>query len=84
MINCGGALCGVLVWLEEPLDPQTNQPKIDKRNADASKQGRPLLGIPIVLNMRPAAVMGGRRLQCRGWQDLFRFVHHVRSELSTA
>jgi uncharacterized protein (DUF2147 family) len=54
MINCGGALCGVLVWLEEPLDPRTNQPKIDKRNADASKQGRPLLGIPIVLNMMPS------------------------------
>jgi clan AA aspartic protease (TIGR02281 family) len=51
IVNCGGALCGVLVWLEEPLDPQTNQPKIDKRNADASKQSRPLLGIPILLSM---------------------------------
>jgi uncharacterized protein (DUF2147 family) len=55
MISCGGALCGVLVWLEEPLDPQTNQPKIDKHNADASKRGRPLLGIPIVLSMRPGS-----------------------------
>jgi len=51
--NCGGALCGNLVWLQEPLDPATNQPKLDKENADAGKKGRPLLGIPIVLEMRP-------------------------------
>jgi len=29
--------------------------QIDKRNADASKQSRPLLGIPIVLNMKPSS-----------------------------
>ena len=83
IVNCGGAICGNLVWVDEPLDPETKKPKIDKRNADASKQGRPLLGIPIVLNMKPeqhAAVMGGRRLQCRGRQDLFRFLHLDRGE----
>ena len=34
-------------------DPETHQPKTDKHNADASKQGRPLIGIPIVLSMKP-------------------------------
>ena len=41
MINCGGALCGVLVWLEEPLDPQTNQPKMtNAMPTPASKAAR--------------------------------------------
>jgi uncharacterized protein (DUF2147 family) len=52
--NCGGALCGTLVWLKEPIDPATGQPKLDKNNADASKQSRPLLGAPIVLGMTPS------------------------------
>lgn len=54
IVNCGGAICGSLVWLQEPNDPETHQPKTDKHNADASKQGRPLLGIPIVLSMKPS------------------------------
>ena len=52
--NCGGALCGALVWLKEPYDPATGRPKTDKNNADASKQSRPLLGVPIVLAMKPS------------------------------
>jgi len=54
VVNCGGALCGTLVWLKEPIDPETHRPKTDKHNADAAKQGRPLLGAPIVLNMKPS------------------------------
>jgi uncharacterized protein (DUF2147 family) len=54
IVNCGGALCGNLVWLKEPNDPATNRPKTDKHNADASKQSRPLLGVPIVLGMKPS------------------------------
>ena len=52
--NCGGALCGALVWLKEPNDPETGRPKTDKNNADASKQSRPLLGVQIVLGMKPS------------------------------
>jgi len=51
--NCGGALCGALSWLKEPTDPDTHKPKTDKNNADASKQSRPLLGVEIVLGMKP-------------------------------
>ena len=54
IVNCGGALCGNLIWLKEPNDPDTNKPKLDKNNADASKRTRPLIGIPIVLNMKPS------------------------------
>jgi uncharacterized protein (DUF2147 family) len=53
IVNCGGGLCGTLVWLKEPNDPATGRPKTDKHNADASKQSRPLLGVPIVLGMKP-------------------------------
>ncbi len=52
--NCGGALCGALVWLKVPNDPDTGRPKTDKNNADAGKQGRPLLGVQIVLGMKPS------------------------------
>jgi uncharacterized protein (DUF2147 family) len=51
--DCGGALCGTIVWLKEPNDPDTKKPKTDKNNADASKRGRPLMGVQIVLAMKP-------------------------------
>ncbi len=52
--NCGGALCGAIIWLKVPNDPDTGRPKTDKNNADASKQSRPLLGVQIVLGMKPS------------------------------
>jgi uncharacterized protein (DUF2147 family) len=54
LTNCGGALCGALIWLKTPIDPATGKPKLDKNNADASKQSRPLLGAQIVLGMKPS------------------------------
>jgi len=54
IVNCGGALCGNIVWLKEPIDPETNQPKTDKNNPDPSLRSRPLLGVPIVLSMKPS------------------------------
>jgi uncharacterized protein (DUF2147 family) len=54
IVNCGGAICGNLTWLAEPNDPETKQPKTDKNNKDSGKQGRSLLGVPIVLSMKPA------------------------------
>jgi|tagenome__1003787_1003787.scaffolds.fasta_scaffold18903090_1 uncharacterized protein (DUF2147 family) len=52
--DCGGALCGTIVWLKEPNDAETGKPKTDKNNADASKRSRPLIGTQIVLGMKPA------------------------------
>jgi len=51
--DCGGALCGTIAWLQEPNDPETGKPKTDKNNSDASKRGRPLIGVQIVLGMKP-------------------------------
>ena len=52
--DCGGALCGTIMWLKEPNDPDTGKPKTDKNNSDASKRSRPLIGVQIVLGMKPA------------------------------
>ena len=52
--DCGGALCGTVVWMKEPIDPETHQPRLDKFNADAAKRGRPLMGVTIVLGMKPS------------------------------
>jgi clan AA aspartic protease (TIGR02281 family) len=53
VVKCGDAICGTLVWLEEPIDPQTNRPKTDKNNSDVAERGRLLLGLPILLNIYP-------------------------------
>jgi uncharacterized protein (DUF2147 family) len=52
--NCGTALCGALVWLKTPNDPKTGKPKTDSENIDAAKRTRPLLGVEIVLGMKPS------------------------------
>lgn len=52
--RCGAALCGTIAWLREPTDPQTRRPKTDKRNADPAKRNRPMLGVAIVLGMKPS------------------------------
>lgn len=51
--SCGAALCGTLVSLREPNDRETGKPKVDRNNADNAKRTRPLLGIAIVLGMKP-------------------------------
>jgi uncharacterized protein (DUF2147 family) len=52
--DCGGALCGNIVWMKEPIDPETGKPRADKNNPDASKRGRPLMGVTIVIGMKPS------------------------------
>lgn len=52
--DCGGALCGTIIWLKEPNDPDTGKPKTDKNNSDTAKRSRPLMGVQIVLSMKPA------------------------------
>ena len=51
--RCGGALCGSVSWLREPLDRE-GKPKVDRENPDASQRGRRLIGLPVLLNMKPS------------------------------
>jgi uncharacterized protein (DUF2147 family) len=50
--RCGEAICGNLAWLKQPNDA-SGRPKLDANNADAGKRNRPVLGVPIILGMRP-------------------------------
>jgi uncharacterized protein (DUF2147 family) len=45
--SCGDKLCGNLVWLKEPLNPQ-GKPKTDIHNPDTALQSRPLCDVPIL------------------------------------
>ena len=36
--SAANAICGTIAWLEEPIDTKTGRPRIDRRNADASKR----------------------------------------------
>jgi uncharacterized protein (DUF2147 family) len=49
----GNSLCGAIVSLKEPNDPQTGKPKIDINNPDQAKRNRPLIGVRIVLDLKP-------------------------------
>jgi uncharacterized protein (DUF2147 family) len=51
--DCGGALCGTIVWLKEPND-EAGKPKTDKNNPDAARKAKPLIGTQIVLGMKPS------------------------------
>ena len=35
---------GKIVWLREPVDPETNKPKVDKNNPDEQMRSTPLRG----------------------------------------
>jgi len=36
---------GKIVWLKEPLDPETGKPKLDKNHPDETVRSRPVLGL---------------------------------------
>jgi uncharacterized protein (DUF2147 family) len=44
---CGPAMCGNIVWTKGP-------PATDKNNSDPAKRNRSVIGLPIILNMKPA------------------------------
>lgn len=39
-----GHYAGKIIWLKEPIDPETGKPKLDKRNPDKAKKTLPTLG----------------------------------------
>jgi uncharacterized protein (DUF2147 family) len=50
---CGASLCGAIVGLAKPLNKQ-GQPKVDRKNPSKSLRNRPLIGLTILANMKPA------------------------------
>jgi uncharacterized protein (DUF2147 family) len=52
--KCGEALCGVIVALKDAIDPATGHPPTDTENEDAAQRKRPLIGVQVVIGMKPA------------------------------
>jgi len=53
--RCGGNLCGKVVWLKEPIDPATGKPQVDDNNSNPALKNRPILGLQLFIDMRPAS-----------------------------
>jgi uncharacterized protein (DUF2147 family) len=49
---CGSSVCGTVVGLKQPIDPETGKPLTDKKNPDASKRQRPMIGVAIALGFK--------------------------------
>jgi uncharacterized protein (DUF2147 family) len=52
--RCGGGICGVIVWLKDPIDPATGKPQVDDKNHNPSLAKRPMIGLPLFSGMHPA------------------------------
>lgn len=51
---CGGTICGTIAGLKEPISKIDGKPKVDRENPDPSLRKRPLIGLPILIGMKPA------------------------------
>jgi uncharacterized protein (DUF2147 family) len=52
--KCSGGLCGVVVWLRDPINPATGKPQVDDKNPNPALARRPMIGLPLFMGMRPA------------------------------
>jgi uncharacterized protein (DUF2147 family) len=50
--KCGGGICGVIVWLKDPINPATGKPQVDDKNPNPSLARRPMIGLPLFSGMR--------------------------------
>jgi uncharacterized protein (DUF2147 family) len=46
--SCGSALCGTVVWTKK-------QGGLDENNPDPAKRSRPIMGVQLLLGMKPAS-----------------------------
>ena len=52
--KCGGGICGVIVWLRDPINAATGKPEVDDKNPNPALAKRPMIGLPLFTGMRPA------------------------------
>lgn len=52
--NCGGNLCAKIVGLKEPISKIDGKPKVDRENPEPELRKRPLIGLQILIGMKPA------------------------------
>src|ERR1700724_1801087 len=52
--KCGGGICGVVVWLKDPIDPATGKPQIDDKTPNPALAKRPIIGLSLFSGMQPS------------------------------
>jgi uncharacterized protein (DUF2147 family) len=52
--RCSGGICGVVVWLKDPINAATGKPQIDDKNPNPALAKRPMIGLPLFMGMRPS------------------------------
>jgi len=52
--RCGGGICGVIVWLKDPINPATGKPQVDDKNPNPALAKRPMIGLPLFSGMQPS------------------------------
>jgi uncharacterized protein (DUF2147 family) len=53
--KCGSSLCGVIVGLKDPIDPNTGKPAVDDKNPNPALARRPMIGLPLFSGMQASA-----------------------------
>jgi uncharacterized protein (DUF2147 family) len=52
--KCGGGICGVVIWLRDPINPATGKPQVDDKNPNPALAKRPVVGLPLFSGMQPS------------------------------
>jgi uncharacterized protein (DUF2147 family) len=52
--RCSGGICGVVVWLKDPINAATGKPQVDDKNPNPALAKRPMIGLPLFMGMRPS------------------------------
>lgn len=52
--DCGANLCARIVGLKEPISKIDGKPKVDRENPEPALRKRPLIGLDILVDMKPA------------------------------
>ena len=51
--KCGGGICGVIVWLKDPINAATGKPEVDDKNPNPALAKRRMIGLSLFSGMRP-------------------------------
>jgi uncharacterized protein (DUF2147 family) len=49
--KCSGGICGVIVWLKDPINAATGKPEVDDKNPSPVLAKRPMIGLPLFTGM---------------------------------
>jgi uncharacterized protein (DUF2147 family) len=52
--KCSSGICGVVVWLRDPIDPATGKAQVDDKNPNPALARRPIIGLSLFAGMRPS------------------------------